>query len=155
MIGNDIVDLVQADIDSNWRRKGYLDKVFTKKEQAMIMESLNPSQMVWLLWSMKEAAYKIHSRLTGWNALAPLRIQCIELHLKDTRATGTVICKQVQYFTQSCVSKDFIHTIASQNFPIEQIRIDISAYNPDDRSYRNTLPTTVSHHGRYLALAYL
>ena len=33
MIGNDIVDLDLARTQSNWQRKGFLDKIFTKKEK--------------------------------------------------------------------------------------------------------------------------
>lgn len=155
MIGNDIIDLQKASIDSNWRRKGFLQKIFTEQEQQMILTASEPSLIVWLLWSMKESAYKIHSRLTQWNAFAPTKICCTALILKDGIASGTVLCKKATYFTQSSLSSDFIHTIASQNFPIEQLKIHISNYDPEDRTYKNTMPSTVSHHGRYLALAYL
>ena len=33
MIGNDIVDLNLAKTQSNWQRKGFLERQFTKKEQ--------------------------------------------------------------------------------------------------------------------------
>ncbi|MFT4791790.1 MAG: phosphopantetheinyl transferase (holo-ACP synthase), partial [Arcticibacterium sp.] len=58
MIGNDVVDLKVAALESNWMRLGFLDKVFSEEEQEVILNSENKSQMVWLFWSMKEAAYK-------------------------------------------------------------------------------------------------
>ncbi len=61
MIGNDVVDLALAKVESNWQRKGYLDKLFTTKEQNLIFCSENPTIMVWILWSRKEAVYKIHA----------------------------------------------------------------------------------------------
>ena len=60
MIGNDIVDLKLASIQSNWQRKGFLNKVFTKKEQTLILNASNSFEMVWLLWSIKESAYKVY-----------------------------------------------------------------------------------------------
>ena len=33
MIGNDIIDLALAKKENNWQRKGFLDKLFTPKEQ--------------------------------------------------------------------------------------------------------------------------
>ena len=36
MIGNDIIDLSLAETESNWQRKGFLEKQFTAKEQAII-----------------------------------------------------------------------------------------------------------------------
>ena len=46
MIGNDIVDLVQARLQSNWKRKGFVEKIFTQKEQELIFSSQNPENMV-------------------------------------------------------------------------------------------------------------
>lgn len=155
MIGNDIVDLHRADADSNWRRKGYLQKVFSKEEQQLIQTAANPCQMVWLLWSMKEAVYKIHSRRKNWHVFAPVKLVCTEVKIHGTCATGVVVCQRLKYFTQSTVNPEFIHTMAGESFPLEAARIDICCYDPSDLSYRNTAPATVSHHGRYLALAYL
>ena len=36
MIGNDVVDLATAKNENNWRRKGYLEKLFTEEEIAII-----------------------------------------------------------------------------------------------------------------------
>jgi hypothetical protein len=33
MIGNDVVDLALAQKESNWKRKGFLNKLFTSVEQ--------------------------------------------------------------------------------------------------------------------------
>ena len=60
MIGNDVVDLNLAKTQSNWERKGFLGKIFTKKEQEFIFNTKSSFEMVWLLWSMKESAYKIY-----------------------------------------------------------------------------------------------
>ena len=41
MIGNDIVDLALAQKESNWKRKGFLNKIFTEKEQLLILNAKN------------------------------------------------------------------------------------------------------------------
>ena len=155
MIGNDIVDLRQAILESNWRRKGYLNKLFSTREQELIFEAKDQTQMVWLLWSMKESAYKIHSRRKNWRAFAPLKLICETLVIKGDLVIGSVICENIRFFTQSMLSQDFIHTVATERYPLPAIQVNISGYNPRDSSYRNRMPATVSHHGRYLALAYL
>lgn len=155
MIGNDIVDLRQAMLESNWRRKGYLEKLFATHEQQWIQEAKDQTQMVWLLWTMKEAVYKIHSRRKNWHAFAPLKLVCSTLSEKEELATGIVECENITFFTQSFISAHFIHTIASEQFPIQAITVKINSYDPSDTNYRKTAPATVSHHGRYLALAYL
>lgn len=62
MIGNDIVDFKAASVESNWRRKGFLDKLFCDEEQELILSSSQPEKQLWTLWAMKEAAYKAHQR---------------------------------------------------------------------------------------------
>ncbi|WP_316747799.1 4'-phosphopantetheinyl transferase superfamily protein [Pedobacter gandavensis] len=155
MIGNDIVDLRQAALESNWRRKGYLNKLFTTNEQQWILKSENPDQMIWLLWSMKESAYKIYSRRKNLREFAPLKLICKTLEIKGEMASGSVACENHTFFNQTLLSTHFIHTIASEQYPIQSVRVKISSYEVTDTSYRNTEPATVSHHGRYLAMAYL
>ncbi len=61
MIGNDVVDLTVAGINSRWREVRFLDKIFNSEEQSLITES-NQFYTIWRLWSMKESAYKIWAR---------------------------------------------------------------------------------------------
>ena len=63
MIGNDVIDLTLANQESNWKRKGFLQKLFSASEQQRILKSANPSQMVWILWSIKESVYKANLRM--------------------------------------------------------------------------------------------
>jgi acyl carrier protein len=77
VIGNDIVDLALARKESNWKRPGYLNKIFTTKEQLLISSAENPNTMVWNLWSRKEAAYKIYNRATGIRGYFPLNLECL------------------------------------------------------------------------------
>ena len=52
MIGNDIIDLKLAAIQSNWQRKGFLNKIFTEEEQRVILNSDNAFQLVWYLFAL-------------------------------------------------------------------------------------------------------
>ena len=76
MIGNDLVDLKLANIQSNWQRKGFLDKLFTPKEQVYILNADNPFETVWLLWSMKESAYKLYLQQGATRFFNPLKVNC-------------------------------------------------------------------------------
>ncbi len=111
MIGNDIVDLALALKEINWKRKGYLDKIFTKKEQLLIIKSDNPENMVWNLWSRKEAAYKIFNRNTGIRIYNPLQFECFE----TDKSIGKVMCNGVLYYTQTEINLDYIHTVSVLN----------------------------------------
>ncbi|WP_145856967.1 4'-phosphopantetheinyl transferase family protein [Pedobacter suwonensis] len=151
MLGNDIVDLNLAKIQSNWRRKNYLDKIFTTEEQLLIAWANDPDEMVWLLWSMKESAYKIHNRKTGIRDFSPKSLNCAVY----ADSLGEVNINNCTYFTKSNIETTFIHTIAAPVFD-KLAAVKVAIYelpdHPDD--YKRTQPASVSHHGQYLALVY-
>lgn len=127
MIGNDIVDLALAKKESNWRRKGYLDKIFTAHEQHLIDAANNPDQMVWLLWSMKESAYKIIIRDGGKRCFAPRKLGCQLTELNADSAKGFVSYEK-SYFTQSCLTSQYVSTItiSDNNLAFEHIIVPFS-----------------------------
>lgn len=111
MIGNDVVDLELAKTESNWQRKGFLDKIFTKNEQNLIQNSKNLEITVWNLWSRKEATYKIWNRESGIRKYNPIQFECFDLDLE----IGKVIYNSIVYYTKTEISKDLIYTIAVSN----------------------------------------
>lgn len=108
MLGNDVIDLVKARKDSNWRRQGFLTKVFTANEQEKILNATCPETTLWLFWSMKEAAYKIVNRKLQYRFFAPQQFQCISYG-----TVGEVKFENTTFFTQSEMNTAFIHTIAT------------------------------------------
>lgn len=113
MIGNDVVDLEFAARQSNWRRKGFLQKVFSEGEQQLILGSSRPYRLVWLLWSMKEAAYKAQQRRfdlprkLNWH-----EFRCFLNSYSTIAASGVVKTGDSEYFTSSEISGKYIHTSA-------------------------------------------
>ena len=156
MIGNDIVDLAKAKKDSNWQRKGFLDKLFTENEQQLIKTSENPEQMVWNLWSRKEAAYKIYNRQTGVRFFNPKVFVC---------EADEVVFGANKYYTQTQVTPDFIYTIAvtsKERFEAIQhleSRDAVQKKNgiPDwfDLVEGKLHPASITQHGRFARIAYL
>lgn len=108
MIGNDIVDLKLAEKQSNWRRKGFMEKVFSANEQAMIFEAEKPDFMVWRLWSMKESAYKARLRIQKQIQINPKDFEC--QILSDQK--GMVYFGSKLYHTRSEMNDNFVHTQA-------------------------------------------
>ena len=111
MIGNDVIDLKLAATQSNWQRKGFLNKVFTESEQNYILNSNNPFQIVWLLWSMKESAYKAYIQQYPQRFFNPKKLVCL---LKNNRK-GIVRVNAKEYKTNSDLTENFIHTVATFN----------------------------------------
>lgn len=108
MIGNDVVDLALAKKESNWKRTGFLQKIFTVNELLLIEESANPEILIWNLWSRKEAAYKIFNRETGIRSFIPQQLECF--YFNDQ--VGFVLCNGEIYHTSTFISGDLIHSIA-------------------------------------------
>ncbi len=143
MIGNDIVDLAQARRESNWQRKGFLNKVFTSHEQQLIHTASDPDVMVWTLWSMKESAYKVMVRETGRRFFAPHQLAC---HLSATRSDaleGSVFYQRT-YYTTSSVTARHIATAAFsadgvQSFTQVIVPFERTDYQHQHRVIRDTI----------------
>ena len=112
MIGNDIVDLKLASIESNWQRKGFLDKVFTKVEKNLILNSNESFKMVWLLWSMKESAYKVNVQQFEKRFFSPKKFECT---LTSNR-TGIVSIQNNKYITKSIITNNYLVTTSTLNY---------------------------------------
>lgn len=159
MIGNDIIDLALAQKESNCKRNGFLDKIFTKNEQLLILNSEDPEFMIWNLWSRKEATYKIYNRQTEIRGFFPLKMECIDLEINNEFTFGKVFINDCIYFTKTKVTTQYIYTIAVERMSdFEKIivlnnRNNIQKNNgiPSYLEKVNNIlkPVSISHHGRY------
>ena len=108
MIGNDIIDLSLAKIESNWQRRGFLDKQYTAHEQQLILEATNSFSLVWRFWSMKEAAYKVFTQQNEMCFFAPKNFDCLLISKKE----GMVLYNDQIFYTSSIVTRNYIFTLA-------------------------------------------
>lgn len=157
MIGNDVVDILQSRQESNWRRKGFLEKLFTTEEQLLIKEDSDPEILVWLFWSMKEAAYKIYNRQTKRREYIPKKLIC-KIVSSNNYIKGEVTCGENIYYTKTTILNDGIHTIAVNSFSDfnKVIEIERTGILKDEYGipYLNNFPyriqdVSISHHGRF------
>lgn len=159
MIGNDVIDLQQSRIESNWKRQGFIEKIFTEEEQRLIKQHHNPEIMVWLLWSMKEAAYKIYNRETQIRAYIPKKLMCTVISLDNFQSQGFVICNENKYYTKTQITSENMHTLAVKN--IENLNRIIEIEKKDIVKNESGIPylavssdnslkdVSISHHGRF------
>jgi phosphopantetheinyl transferase (holo-ACP synthase) len=119
MIGTDIIDIIETKKNSNWGRPRFLEKLFTFNEQKLIHDSENKFIMVWRLWSMKEAAYKLYTQLNPARFYNPKQFVCdingdalkvrykaFECHI-NTKITETYILSEASLLPRMIVSKTF------------------------------------------------
>lgn len=144
MIGNDIVDLKAAAGETNWRRKGFLEKVFSARERELLSPDRDQHKIVWLLWSMKEAAYKARQR--RFNMARSLDWQSLECSLGQITsegASGEVKAGGKRYFTVSEISSEKIHTcaIVSEKQPLKNWIFETSS----EKAKQQLLITIAEH----------
>lgn len=158
MIGNDIIDLALSRKESNWQRKGFIEKLFTADEQQLIKKYDEPEIMVWLLWSMKEAAYKIYNRQTKIREFSPKKLVCFIEALDINNSYGKVVCDKNIYHTKTVFSLESIHTVAVTD--CKDINNVIEVENKKIVKDENGIPylkissnklqdISISHHGRF------
>ncbi|MBW4361782.1 4'-phosphopantetheinyl transferase family protein [Flavobacterium taihuense] len=155
MIGNDIVDLDLARKESNWQRKGFLEKIFSLEEQYLIHNDSNPEIMVWNLWSRKEAAYKIFNRNTGISGYFPWRLNCSYEDLNS----GTVIVSDFVFHTQTQITDSYVYSIAVSDIglfnkisvleTLENIKKENRIPYTLDVTSNKMIPVSITHHGRF------
>ena len=166
MIGNDIIDLDQAKKESNWKRKGYLNKIYTEAEQEYILSSKNQDQIIWCLWSMKEATYKIINRKTLQRFYNPKALICRLTLTGSTKVEGQVTYKEHQYKTKTTLYQSYIHTIAiEQKSKFDNV---LTLFNDTTLNIQKELfgapfiyknqqkkPVSLSNHGSYQSVSFL
>ena len=108
MIGNDIVDLNLAWNGHRWNSSRFQEKVFTGEEQEYIRHSCSVFESIWLLWSMKESAYKAHLQIDYKPCFVPYKIKC----QIDSELSGNVTIDDRMYRTTSIISSDCVYTIS-------------------------------------------
>lgn len=108
MIGNDIVDLNVAGINSRWQEQRFLNKLFTHKEQLFILKDDCRFQNIWRLWSMKESAYKIQFRNLKVSIFNPKSLTCEVTSEKN----GTVTFDNCTVNTTTEFNSNIIYTTA-------------------------------------------
>lgn len=176
---------MQAKNESNWKRKGYLDKIYTSSEKQLINFASEPEILVWLIWSMKEAAYKANNRITGIKEYAPTKIKCTIKQLDNNNFIGFASYNNLEYQLKSYVCEAYIHTIALNkssdflhikeliirdypsnytNYVKEQqylnayeiiIKDEFGIPNLHNEITKKNKPMSISHHGNLLSLVFI
>lgn len=115
MIGNDVIDLTLANQESNWKRKGFLQKLFTASEQQRILKAINPFQMVWILWSIKESVYKANLRMDYKRGFYPVKIRVKSIIYLNSEYHSVIVLNNHTFFAKTEANNHFIHTIAAHS----------------------------------------
>lgn len=148
MIGNDVIDLELARSQSNWKRKGFLEKIFTSNEQRLILDSADPELMVWAFWSRKESAYKIFNRQTALRLYNPKQFECSAMQYADGFHYGEVNNGGIIYHSRTEIHSRFIHTVVVENK--DDFRVVDHCESGIEIRKRNNIPFMADAHGAFI-----
>ena len=108
MIGNDIIDLKIARAERKSDNLRFMDKVFTNNEKNLILNAQDPDLQLWVLWSMKEAAYKAHQRIYDLpRILNPGSYEC---KYSKEENSGIVKIGSSEYGINILITSEYIHS---------------------------------------------
>ncbi|WP_067029464.1 4'-phosphopantetheinyl transferase superfamily protein [Allomuricauda sp. CP2A] len=178
MVGNDIVDLHEAHIASNWQRPRFLTKLFTELEQRYIRDAKTPFLMVWRLWSMKEASYKLFTQIYPNRFYNPKGFECTVENNSgtvkfngfqcyvETKETSKYIISEARLNKQKLRSKIVKFKTTNQKEQSEELKTRLlnyvgSAYQlkknelniPTLSNGKEHFNLSLTHHGTYGAFA--
>ncbi|TYP75249.1 4'-phosphopantetheinyl transferase family protein [Aquimarina intermedia] len=182
MIGNDLVDLVAAKAQSNWKRSGWLSKIFTAQEQDQILQAPSPDRMVWHQWSRKEAAYKAHQRVYNHvPTFNPIQIDTTDptfvrvgtnvyktttthhnnrIHSTAIIATETAAISQLLFERTDSDYKTILLSKLAKAFTVEASQLILSKNKQEIpqlvcQTTNQFIPISISHHGAFVACVWM
>ncbi|MDH3684978.1 MAG: 4'-phosphopantetheinyl transferase superfamily protein [Myxococcales bacterium] len=110
MIGNDIVDLRDADARPGARHPRFDARVFCAAERAALAASSAPDRLRWVFWAAKEAAYKVARKLDAACVFSP-SLFAVEF---ESASLGTVDFGQARFPVHVNDVHHGVHVVATQ-----------------------------------------
>lgn len=140
MIGNDLIDMKLAARNSRLHNSRFRKKVFSDRENRIINNSENAEESFWLLWSMKEAAYKVHQRQTNSAPkLNPLQFECFP---SEEEKSGNVKAFGKDYFIKFRIAGNYLFTLASTEKDLKVLQKNY----PENSNYKAAFSAHVSEY---------
>lgn len=115
LVGNDIVSLSSNEtLRDKLKSKDprFLMRVFSDKEQGLIKAATNPEEMLWTLWSAKEASFKIIKKLNPAQVFAHKKF---EVTISNETRGFVLFNNNIQIILTWQKTLDYIHCIGVQS----------------------------------------
>lgn len=88
MLGNDIVDLQVVLTSGQAQRPGFQDRISSSSELPPLRSYFDEEHCTWLLWAIKESAYKYYIQAEGQPIFAPKKFRFIAQKLQEDTVEG-------------------------------------------------------------------
>jgi hypothetical protein len=113
-IGNDLIDLNDADAVDVLENRAFMQRVFTATELKHIAAAAHPLTYAWSVWGCKESAYKALRRLAAVEGFTHRKFEVAERLDRVCFADRSLPCRVFS-------SSNFIFAVASANEDIGSI----------------------------------
>jgi phosphopantetheinyl transferase (holo-ACP synthase) len=110
MIGNDVVDIADSDTDAGRLHPRFDGRVFQPSERGLIATSPQPGRTRWLLWALKESAYKAARKEEPTTVFSPVRFVAT---LQD-EASAFVCAGDRRFQASISCGPGYVHAVAWQ-----------------------------------------
>ena len=111
MLGNDIVDLADPETSRGGQHPRFDERVFASCERAALARSSDPTRLRWMLWAVKESAFKGLRRTQPGTVLSPVQF-VVDL---DSQLHGTGSYRDQHYCASVELDRDCVHAIVSDD----------------------------------------
>ena len=129
MLGNDVVDLADAEAALGATHPRFDDRVFTTSERTALSRSASPNRLRWFFWAAKESAFKAARKLDPRVVFSPRRFEVTAISETD----GMVTHGRVRWRIRAMYQDDAIHSVA-QSERAEPIVAFVRVGRADDLS---------------------
>jgi hypothetical protein len=109
MIGNDIVDLRDPEVQPGASHPRFDRRVFSSEERGALRASGARERLRWILWAAKEAAYKVARKRDASCVFSPVRFV---VHL-DASLAGSVEHDGECYPVRVVEEEELVHAVAT------------------------------------------
>ena len=129
MVGNDVVDLADAEVQNSPVHPRFDLRVFSALERQALQGRValqgraSPDRLRWILWAAKEAAYKLRKQSDPSTLFSPSRF---EVSLDDT-LRGAVEHEGERLRVEVTVVGDLVHAVATLSESASEIVTGVEA----------------------------
>lgn len=120
MLGNDIIDIQDVLASGQALRPGFKERICLDTEMSPLVDRFSEEYCTWILWAIKESAYKYYIQAGGAPILAPKKFQFSanlmtpELITGQTKTPVGIIASEVRLRKDYLIAESFsIHSSAS------------------------------------------
>ena len=139
--GNDIVALGSINKQRTCEPRFY-SKILSVVEQQLYhqpeLAALLFENYIWLLWSVKESAFKYLKRNNHQLVFSPVKINVLTVHAHpDQHYSGSLRFEQDNLFFRSIITNDWISTVVNEDDNFEYIFNDVQQIEHDDYQHQS------------------